>query len=171
MKNIFKVLLLPKYFNLHGHYFSISIWQWTWNYWRRKAQHWLLSSLPSILILPCCHYKELNATWWPWFDYWTVSSAGKKTVSNLLYISPQNHGSESYTRCSACLLKWPFECLTVLNLCADLLKVNCSAWQVIHDFYLLLLILIMYCISRHILPRHRNFQKHYIYYIYICIYI
>lgn len=149
-----------KYLYLHALYFPISIWQWTWNYWRREAQNWLLSSLPSNLILPCCHYEELNAAWWPRFDYWTVSSAGKGTVSNLFCVSSQNHGSGSCARCSAYLLNWPLEGLTVSNLCGDLLKVNCSAWQVIHDSNLLLSILIMYCISINILYRPRNFQKY-----------
>lgn len=145
-----------KRFYSHALYFPISIWQWAQNYWRREAQNWLLSFLPSIFSPACCYYEELNATWWPRFDYWTVSSAGKRTMSNLLCGSPQNCGSGSYMHCSACLLNWPFECLTVLNLCGDLLKVNCSAWQVIHDSYLLLLILIMYHISKNILHRPRN---------------
>lgn len=157
--NLLKTFLqsyFTKYFYPHACYFPIPIWQWTWNYWRREAQNWLCSSLSFILILPCCHYKELSATWSPWFDYWTVSSARKGTLFNLC-VSPQNHGSESYTRCSACLRNWPFECLTVWHLCDDLLKVNCSAWQVIHDSYLLFLILIMYCISINVLNRPRNF--------------
>lgn len=119
-----------------------------------------LSSLPSTFSPACCYYKELNATCWPRFDYWTVSSAGKGTMSNLLCGSPQNCGSRSYAHCSSCLHNWLFKCLTVLNLCGDLLEVNCSAWQVIHVAYLLLLILIVYCISINILHRPRILQKH-----------
>lgn len=155
-----KTISTVKHFYSHAFYFPISIWQWAQNYWRREAQNWLLSSLPSIFSPACCYYKELNATWWPRFDYWTVSSEGKRTMSNLLCGSPQNCGSGSYVHYSACLLNWPSHCLIVLNLCGDLLKVNCSAWQVIHNSYLLLLILIMYCISINILYRPRNLQKH-----------
>lgn len=87
MKNIFTVIykiFLPRCSLLSNTHLAVNM-----KLLKEGSSKLALFLPPSILILPCCHYKELNATWWLRFDYWTGRSAEKETMSNLLCMSPR----------------------------------------------------------------------------------